>query len=88
MFVSQLPYVPLGDLRGVVSYPNSSGDISDDALRDALNKVALAPLTHRFDEEQDWAKVLSPVEQQRIFARIRARALMRLSCRVRSGAGS
>ena len=71
MFVSRLPYVPLGDLRGVVSYPNSSGDISDDALRDALNKVALAPLTRRLDEEQDWAKVLSPGEQQRIsFARI------------------
>ena len=23
MFLSQLPYVPLGDLRGVVCYPNS-----------------------------------------------------------------
>jgi vitamin B12/bleomycin/antimicrobial peptide transport system ATP-binding/permease protein len=71
MFLSQLPYVPLGDLRGVVSYPNEPGDISDDILRETLTKVALAPLGARLDEEEDWAKVLSPGEQQRIaFARI------------------
>jgi vitamin B12/bleomycin/antimicrobial peptide transport system ATP-binding/permease protein len=71
MFLSQLPYVPLGDLRGVVAYPNKPGDISDDALRETLTKVALAPLGARLDEEEDWAKVLSPGEQQRIaFARI------------------
>jgi vitamin B12/bleomycin/antimicrobial peptide transport system ATP-binding/permease protein len=71
MFLSQLPYVPLGDLRGVVSYPNKPGDISDDTLRATLTKVALAPLGARLDEEEDWAKVLSPGEQQRIaFGRI------------------
>ncbi|QUR67578.1 ABC transporter ATP-binding protein/permease [Mycobacterium spongiae] len=71
MFLSQLPYVPLGDLRTVVSYPQSSGVLSDEELRDALTKVALAPLVNRLDEEQDWAKVLSPGEQQRVaFARI------------------
>ncbi len=71
MFLSQLPYVPLGDLRGVVSYPNEPGEISDDTLRETLTKVALAPLGDRLDEEEDWAKVLSPGEQQRIaFARI------------------
>ena len=71
MFLSQLPYVPLGDLRGVICYPNSSADISDVAVRDALTKVALAPLAARLDEERDWAKVLSPGEQQRVaFARV------------------
>lgn len=71
MFLSQLPYVPLGDLRTVVAYPNSPADLSDEMLRDALTKVALAPLANRLDEEQDWAKVLSPGEQQRVaFARI------------------
>ena len=71
MFLSQLPYVPLGTLRGVVCYPNSTDDISDQQLRDVLTKVALAPLYERLDEEQDWAKVLSPGEQQRVaFARI------------------
>ena len=71
MFLSQLPYVPLGNLRGVVCYPNSPDGIADEELRDVLNKVALAPLIERLDEEQDWAKVLSPGEQQRVaFARI------------------
>jgi vitamin B12/bleomycin/antimicrobial peptide transport system ATP-binding/permease protein len=71
MFLSQLPYVPLGSLRGVVCYPNSPDDIPDDMLRDTMTKVALAPLYDRLDEEQDWAKVLSPGEQQRVaFARI------------------
>ncbi|HWS92202.1 MAG TPA: ABC transporter ATP-binding protein/permease [Mycobacterium sp.] len=71
MFLSQLPYVPLGSLRTVVCYPNSPDDVPDNELRDVLTKVALAPLIGRLDEEQDWAKVLSPGEQQRVaFARI------------------
>jgi len=71
MFLSQLPYVPLGTLRTVVCYPNSPDDIADHTLRETLAKVALAPLCDQLDEERDWAKMLSPGEQQRIaFARI------------------
>jgi putative ATP-binding cassette transporter len=71
MFLSQLPYVPLGDLRAVVSYPNEEGSINDETLTDMLEKVALPHLVPRLDEVLDWAKVLSPGEQQRIaFARI------------------
>ncbi|ORW95801.1 multidrug ABC transporter ATP-binding protein [Mycobacterium sp. IEC1808] len=71
MFLSQLPYVPLGSLRGVICYPNEPANVSDGELQDVLTKVALAPLIGRLDEEQDWAKVLSPGEQQRVaFARI------------------
>ena len=71
MFLSQMPYVPLGDLRAVVSYPAEEGSLTDSQLRDVLTKVALPHLHDRLDEVQDWAKVLSPGEQQRIaFARI------------------
>jgi putative ATP-binding cassette transporter len=71
MFLSQLPYVPLGNLRGVVCYPNAPDEVTDDTLRDMLTKVALAPLCDRLDEERDWARVLSPGEQQRVaFARV------------------
>ncbi len=71
MFLSQLPYVPLGDLRAVVSYPSQPGEIPDETLQAALLAVALPKYTERLCEEQDWAKVLSPGEQQRIaFARI------------------
>jgi putative ATP-binding cassette transporter len=71
MFLSQLPYVPLGRLRAVVSYPAMAGEIDDKTLQDALLKVALPNLVTRLDEDRDWAKVLSPGEQQRIaFARV------------------
>lgn len=71
MFLSQLPYVPLGDLRAVVSYPASTDEIPDGELRDVLVKVVLPHLVDRLDEDQDWAKVLSPGEQQRVaFARV------------------
>ena len=71
MFVSQLPYVPLGDIRALLSYPAKPGDIGDDRLRDVLSQVFLPHLRDRLDEERDWAKVLSPGEQQRIsFARV------------------
>ena len=71
MFLSQMPYVPLGDLRAVVSYPCEEGDLEDSELHDVLTRVALPHLNDRLDEVQDWAKVLSPGEQQRIaFARI------------------
>jgi putative ATP-binding cassette transporter len=71
MFLSQLPYLPLGDLRTAVSYPAQTRDIPDEALRDALTRVSLAHLRDRLDDEADWAKVLSPGEQQRVaFARV------------------
>jgi vitamin B12/bleomycin/antimicrobial peptide transport system ATP-binding/permease protein len=71
MFVSQLPYLPLGALRTVVSYPSEPGSVDDDRLREVLRDVALTHLADRLDEVQDWAKVLSPGEQQRIaFARV------------------
>ena len=71
LFVSQLPYLPLGDLRTAVSYPARPGDIADDRLREVLTRVSLPHLRERLDEEQDWAKVLSPGEQQRVaFARV------------------
>ena len=71
MFLSQLPYVPLGDLRAVVSYPAEEGTLADEDIQRALAKVALPHLVIRLNEVQDWAKVLSPGEQQRVaFARI------------------
>ena len=55
----------------MVSYPAGPGDFDDERLRDVLTQVSLAHLRDRLDEEQDWAKVLSPGEQQRIaFARV------------------
>jgi vitamin B12/bleomycin/antimicrobial peptide transport system ATP-binding/permease protein len=71
MFVPQLPYIPLGDLRAVVSYPHEEGVVDDGEIQRALVKVALSHLAIRLNDVRDWAKVLSVGEQQRIaFARV------------------
>ncbi|WKG01467.1 ABC transporter ATP-binding protein/permease [Mycolicibacterium sp. HK-90] len=71
LYLSQVPYVPLGDLRTVVSYPHQPGELPDKALQEALLAVALPRYVDRLGEDGDWAKVLSPGEQQRVaFARV------------------
>jgi vitamin B12/bleomycin/antimicrobial peptide transport system ATP-binding/permease protein len=71
MFMPQLPYIPLGDLRAVVSYPHEEGVVDDREIQRALVKVALSHLAIRLNDVRDWAKVLSVGEQQRIaFARV------------------
>jgi len=71
MFLSQLPYAPLGSLRGVVCYPSGPDAFSDGEIRRALETVALGNLADRLGEEADWSKILSPGEQQRVaFARV------------------
>jgi vitamin B12/bleomycin/antimicrobial peptide transport system ATP-binding/permease protein len=71
IFVPQLPYIPLGDLRAVVSYPHEEGAVDDREIQRALVKVALSHLAIRLNDVRDWAKVLSVGEQQRIaFARV------------------
>ena len=70
LFLPQKPYLPIGTLREVVSYPTPPGGIDDTALREALDAVGLSALTGRLGERAHWALALSPGEQQRIaFAR-------------------
>ena len=70
LFLPQRPYLPIGTLRSVVSYPMPADGVSDAALRDALEAVGLPELARRLDESGHWALQLSPGEQQRIaFAR-------------------
>ena len=70
LFLPQKPYLPIGTLREVVSYPTPPGGIDDAALREALDAVGLGDLTGRLGESAHWALALSPGEQQRIaFAR-------------------
>ena len=71
MFLSQVPYLPLGDLRSVLTYPHPEREIGDAQLVSALDDVALGHLAGRLADTEDWAKVLSPGEQQRVaFARV------------------
>lgn len=71
MFISQLPYLPLGHLRSVISYPADVTTFTDEQLKQTLEQVALGHLGSRLHEDEDWVKVLSPGEQQRVaFARV------------------
>jgi putative ATP-binding cassette transporter len=70
LFLPQRPYLPIGTLRSVVSYPMAAAGVDDATLREALEAVGLADLAGRLDEARHWALQLSPGEQQRIaFAR-------------------
>ena len=70
LFLPQKPYLPIGTLREVTSYPAPPEGIDDAALREALEVVGLSALTGRLGESAHWALSLSPGEQQRIaFAR-------------------
>lgn len=71
LFLSQVPYLPLADLRSVLTYPAPPSDFSEEDLHQILVDVSLPHLVERLDEDEYWAKVLSPGEQQRVaFARI------------------
>jgi len=70
LFLPQRPYLPIGTLRSVVSYPMPAAGVDDATLREALEAVDLGGLAGRLDEAGHWALQLSPGEQQRIaFAR-------------------
>jgi putative ATP-binding cassette transporter len=70
-FLPQRPYLPLGTLRQVLSYPDVGETHDDQTLRNALTRCGLRRLIPRLDEEETWDKVLSGGEQQRIgFARL------------------
>jgi putative ATP-binding cassette transporter len=70
LFVPQRPYVPIGRLREVVSYPDSPTAFSEEQICAALTACGLAALCSRLEESANWGQQLSPGEQQRIaFAR-------------------
>jgi putative ATP-binding cassette transporter len=70
LFLPQRPYLPIGTLREVVSYPMPAGGVDDATLIEALDVVGLPELAERLDDATHWALQLSPGEQQRIaFAR-------------------
>lgn len=69
LFLPQRPYLPLGTLRRAVCYPLQA-DVPDARLHEVLHKVQLEKLIPRLDDVDDWSRILSLGEQQRIaFAR-------------------
>ncbi|MEW6762808.1 MAG: ABC transporter ATP-binding protein/permease [Pseudomonadota bacterium] len=73
-FLPQQPYLQPGTLRSQLVYPSSASPLDDEALLRILQQVQLPRLAERaggLDAVQDWDKLLSVGEQQRLaFGRV------------------
>ena len=72
MFLPQKPYLPLGTLRRALIYPAAESESPpDDKLKRILQLVDLPALADKLDTADDWSRILSLGEQQRLaFARV------------------
>lgn len=67
----QRPYLPVGTLRRVVSYPSAEDAFDDDKIKEAMEQVGLGAFAGRLDEEEPWDQIMSGGEKQRLaFARL------------------
>ncbi len=67
----QKPYVPQGTLRRAAAYPAAAEDWTVDQIGQALDKVGLAHLKDKIEEDGPWDQTLSGGEKQRLaFARL------------------
>lgn len=73
-FLPQQPYLQPSTLRSQLIYPSVHCELGDEQLLDILDQVHLPALVERMgglDAVQDWSKVLSVGEQQRLaFGRV------------------
>ena len=65
-FIPQKAYIPLGDLRHALAYPDDGTGMPQDRLVAALEKVGLGHLVGDLDKVDNWAQRLSGGEQQRL----------------------
>ena len=74
LFLPQRPYLIFGSLRDQLLYPRTDLNISDAEIYQVLEEVNLPDLAERFsglDGIEDWERVFSMGEQQRVaFARL------------------
>jgi putative ATP-binding cassette transporter len=70
-FVPQKSYIPLGDLRHALLYPDAGADVPTERLVGVLRQVGLGHFATELDTVDLWAQRLSGGEQQRLaFARV------------------
>ena len=71
LFLSQRPYLPQGNLLTALYYPDTTENVDLAKITRILERVQLAHLQDRLEQEQDWSRILSLGEQQRLaFARL------------------
>ncbi len=67
----QKPYVPSGTLRRAIAYPGAADDWTVETMAETLEKVGLAHLSEKIEEDAPWDQTLSGGEKQRLaFARL------------------
>ena len=66
LFLPQRPYLPIGTLRDVVSYPAPADKFPDEKIREVLRLVELSRLEIHLDDTAQWEQQLSADEQQRL----------------------
>jgi putative ATP-binding cassette transporter len=64
MFIPRQPYVPLGTLRAVLTYPSPETAFTDEQLLGVLQSTGLDFLSSSLDQIARWDKELSDEEQQ------------------------
>lgn len=70
LFLPQKPYLPIGTLKAVLSYPQDDSVYAPERCAQVLETCRLPHLVNRLDEANHWQRMLSPGEQQRLaFAR-------------------
>ena len=70
LFLPQKPYLPIGTLKSVLSYPQDDSTYPAERYAQVLLTCRLPHLVTRLDEANHWQRMLSPGEQQRLaFAR-------------------
>jgi vitamin B12/bleomycin/antimicrobial peptide transport system ATP-binding/permease protein len=70
-FLPQKPYIPLGNLRDALTYPDDGTGIERERLVKVLDQVGLGHLAPDLDKIDNWAQRMSGGEQERLaFARV------------------
>ena len=66
MFLPQRPYLPLGSLRRAIYYPQPVPEQEQVDLPELMEKMGIGPLAEKLDVIDDWSRILSLGEQQRL----------------------
>lgn len=66
MFLPQKPYLPIGTLHDVLTYPGTALDVTREEIEKLLGQLDLKKFIPELDVTDDWSKRLSVGEQQRV----------------------
>ncbi len=65
-FLPQKPYFPISTLKAALCYPDDPDSYDDERVRNVMQACRMGEFVDQLDETEDWARVLSGGEQQRL----------------------